>query len=112
MATPVLTAASLALSTVPLSVLLVGTQEEDFFLIRDVLTRNKAKFSAELDHANSLDEAKAMLQRKAYGLVLFEYATGDAAAVELLAQFLNGGSPIPFILLTEDANEKSVAEII
>jgi two-component system cell cycle sensor histidine kinase/response regulator CckA len=112
MATPVLTAASPALSTAPLAVLLVGTQEEDFFLIRDVLSRNKAKFSAELDHANSLDEAKAMLHRKPYGLVLFEYATKDAAAVELLSQFLHGGSPIPFILLTEDANEKSVAEII
>src|SRR5271169_1169685 len=103
MATPVLTAASPALSTAPLAVLLVGTQEEDFFLIRDVLSRNKAKFSAELDHANSLDEAKVMLHRKPYGLVLFEYETKDAAAVELLSQFLHGGSPIPFILLTEDA---------
>jgi PAS domain S-box-containing protein len=112
MATPVLTAASPTPSTAPLTVLLVGNQEEDFFLIREILTRNKAGFTAELDHANSLDEAKVMLQRKAYGLVLFEYATKDAAAVELLSQFLHGGSPIPFILLTEDANEKSVAEII
>ncbi|HLW84687.1 MAG TPA: response regulator [Candidatus Sulfotelmatobacter sp.] len=106
------TAASPALSTAPLTVLLVGNQEEDFFLIREILTRNKAGFSAELDHANSLDEAKVMLLRKAYGLVLFDYAIKDAAAVELLSQFLHGGSPIPFILLTEDANEKSVAEII
>ena len=100
------------LSPAPLAVLLVGNQEEDFFLIREILVRNKAKFSAELDHATSLDEAKLMLQRKAYGLVLFECATGDAAAVDLLSQFVHGGSTIPFILLTEDANEKSVAEII
>ena len=65
-----------------------------------------------MDHATSLDEAKTMLHRKAYGLVLFEHATKDAAAVELLSQFLNGGSSVPFILLAEDANERTVAEII
>jgi two-component system, cell cycle sensor histidine kinase and response regulator CckA len=112
MATPVLTAAGPALSTPPLAVLLVGNLEEDFFLIREILSRNKASFSAELDHATTLDEANVMLQRKAYGLVLFEYSTKDAAAVELLSQFLHGGSTVPFILLTEDADERSVAEII
>ncbi|MGA9978371.1 MAG: PAS domain S-box protein, partial [Candidatus Sulfotelmatobacter sp.] len=112
MAAPVLTAAVPALSPAPLTVLLVGNQEEDFFQIREILGRNKASFSAELDHATSLDEAKIMLQRKAYGLVLFEYATKDAAAVELLSQFLHEGSSVPFILLAEDANERTVAEII
>ncbi|HEY6338440.1 MAG TPA: PAS domain S-box protein [Candidatus Sulfotelmatobacter sp.] len=112
MAAPALTAAIPGLSATPLIVLLVGNQEEDFFLIREILTRNKAKFSAELDHATTLEEAKVMLQRKAYGLVLFECSTGDAAAVDLLSQFVHQGSTVPFILLTEDANETSVAEII
>lgn len=112
MAAPVLSVAAPGLIPAPLTVLLVGNQEEDFFLIREILSRNKDTFSAELDHATSLDEAKTMLQRKAYSLVLFEYATKDAAAVELLSQFLNGGSSVPFILLAEDANERTVAEII
>src|ERR1700690_1638399 len=92
-------AASPAPSTAPLTVLLVGNQEEDFFLIREILGRSQNRFSAELDHATSLDEARTMLQRKAYGLVLFEYATKDAAAIQLLSQFLHGGLPVPFILL-------------
>jgi len=112
MAAPVLTPASSALPSSPLTVLLVGDQEEDYFLIREILSRTKAGFSAELDHATSLDEAKVMLQRKPYGLVLFEYGTKDTAAVDLLSGFLNGGSTVPFILLTEDADEKSVADII
>lgn len=112
MAAPTISVATPALSPAPLTVLLVGNQEEDFFLIREILTRNKNKFSAELDHANSLDEAKAMLQRKPYGLVLFECTTGDETAVDLLSQFVHGGTTVPFILLTEDANEKSVADII
>ena len=104
------TAAQLAPSL--LRVLLVGSQEEDFFLIREILARNRSALPAELDHANSLEEAKTMLQGGDYGLVLFEHETGDAAATKLLAEFLHTRGVVPFILLTEHADEKAVAEII
>ena len=107
-----LTAAKLAPSPVTLRVLLVGNQEEDFFLIREILVRSRNALAAELEHAHSLDEAKAMLQRTSFGLVLFEYETGDVAAVHLLSDFLQAGVSIPFILLTERADEQAVAEII
>jgi two-component system cell cycle sensor histidine kinase/response regulator CckA len=95
-----------------LRVLLVGSQEEDFFLIREILDRNRSALPAELDHAGSLEEAKTMLQRSDYGLVLFEHETGDAAATKLLSEFLHTRGAVPFILLTELADEKAVAEII
>ena len=90
----------------------MGNQEEDFFLIREILDRNRAALPAELDHANSLEEAKTMLQRGDYGLVLFEHETGDAAATRLLSEFLHTRGAMPFILLTEHADEKAVADII
>ena len=93
-------------------VLLVGNQEEDFFLIREILDRNRNVLPAELDHAGSLEEAQTMLQRGNYGLVLFEHETGDAAATKLLSEFLHTRGAMPFILLTEHADEKAVAEII
>jgi two-component system cell cycle sensor histidine kinase/response regulator CckA len=96
----------------PLRVLLVGTQEEDFFVIREVLARNQTALPAELDHATSLEEAKTMLQRGDYRLILFEHETGDAAATKLLSEFLQAKGALPFILLTEHADEKAVAEII
>jgi two-component system, cell cycle sensor histidine kinase and response regulator CckA len=95
-----------------LRVLLVGNQEEDFFLIREILDRNRSALPAELDHAASLEEAKTMLQRSDYGLVLFEHETGDAAATKLLSEFLHTRGAMPFILLTEHADEKAIAEII
>jgi two-component system cell cycle sensor histidine kinase/response regulator CckA len=95
-----------------LRVLLVGRQEEDFFLIREILDRNRSALPAELDHAGSLEEAKTMLQSSDYGLVLFEHETGDLAATRLLAGFLHSRGAMPFILLTEHADEKAVAEII
>jgi two-component system, cell cycle sensor histidine kinase and response regulator CckA len=106
------TATQLEVSSAPLSVLLVGNQEEDFFLIRELLERHRNSLPAELDHACSLAEAQTMLQRGHYGLVLFEHETGDAAATKLLSDFLQAGQAIPFIVLTELADEKAVAEII
>ena len=105
-------AAKPVLAAAPLRVLLVGSREEDFFLIREILERMRSALPADLDHAHSLDEAKTMLQRQAYGLVLFEHGTGDAEAVHFVAEFLHAGVSVPFILLTEDADEKRVAEII
>jgi len=95
-----------------LRVLLIGSQEEDFFLIREILDRNRSALPAELDHAGSLEEAKTILQRGDYGLVLFEHKTGDAAATKLLSEFLYTRGAMPFIWLTEHADEKAVAEIV
>ena len=53
-----------------------------------------------------------MLQQGNYGLILFEHETKDAAATKLLSEFLQDRGAIPFILLTEQADEKAVAEII
>ena len=92
--------------------LLVGDQDEDFFLIREILDRNRSALAAELDHASSLQEAKRMLQGGKYGLVLFEHSTPDAAATKLLAELLHAGNAVPFVVLTERAEENAVAEII
>jgi PAS domain S-box-containing protein len=108
----VLTAAQPALAPSPLRVLLVGKKEEDFFLIREILERMRASLAADLDHAHTIEEAKSMLQWQTYGLVLFEHDTGDAEAVQLVSQFLHAGVTVPFILLTEEADEKTVADLI
>ena len=96
----------------PLRVLLVGAREEDFFLIHDILERNRGVLAAELEHAGSIDEAKELMQQRPYSLVLFEHDAGDAEAVHLLTEFLHVGVSVPFILLTEGVDEKAVAEII
>src|SRR4051812_21200704 len=96
----------------PLRVLLVGEKEEDFFLIREILERNRGMLPAELEHARSLDEAHCMLEQKPYDLILFEHETGNAEAVQLLTEFHHAGRSVPFLLLTENADEKTVAELI
>jgi two-component system, cell cycle sensor histidine kinase and response regulator CckA len=105
-------AAKPALATKPLSVLLVGEKDEDFCLIREILERTRNMLSADLEHAHGLEEAKAMLKQKTYGLILFDRETGDAEAIHFLAELLHAGVSVPFILLTEDTEEKTAAEII
>jgi len=107
-----LTAAKPALSRRPLRVLLVGEKEEDFFLMRDILQGARATLATELDHAHSLEEAEAMLHERPYGLILFEHSTGDARVVNFLAKFLHGGRSIPYIVLTEEADEQTIIEAI
>jgi len=107
-----LTAAQSAPAPLPLRVLLVGEREEDFFLIREILERNRGLITADLEHARSLDEAKTMLQQKPFGLILFEHETGDAEAIRMMDEFLQVGGPLPFVVLTEDADEETVAEVI
>jgi two-component system, cell cycle sensor histidine kinase and response regulator CckA len=104
------TAAKPALA--PLRVLLVGDKEQDFFLIREILLRMQSRFNAELDQVASLEEAKSLLQTSPYGLILFQYETGGAEAVRMLADLLNTEASIPFIVLAEDADEHTVAEMI
>ena len=106
------TGAKPAAAQSPLRILLVGEREEDFFLVHEILERNRSMLPTELEQARSLEEARVRLQQKPYGLVLFEYETGDAESVQLVAEFLQAGVSIPFILLTEDADEKTVAQII
>ena len=105
-------AAKPAVAQIPLRILLVGEREEDFFLVREILERNRPTLPTELEQARSIEDARVLLQQKPYGLVLFEYETGDAESIQLVAEFLHAGVSIPFILLTEDADEKTVAEII
>jgi two-component system, cell cycle sensor histidine kinase and response regulator CckA len=106
------TAPKSAPATIPLRVLLVGEHEEDFFLIREILERNRSMLAADLEHAHNIDEAKAIMQRRPYDLVLFEHGAGDAEAVGLASEFMRAGMSVPFILLTADADEKTVAEIL
>jgi len=106
------TAAKPAIAARTLRVLLVGNKEEDFFLIREVLERNRSMLAAELEHASSLEEARAMLQTGPFELVMFEHMIGKAEAVGLLSEFQHAGISLPFILLTEEADEKAVAEMI
>ncbi len=106
------TAAKPALTSHCLRVLLIGAKEEDFFVIREILERNRSALPAELDHAHSIEEARTLLHQHSYGLVLLENEMGAPYGIRLLEDLFESGTALPFILLTEHADEKTVAAAI
>jgi len=80
-------AAKPAIAQSPLRIVLVGEQEEDFFLVREILERNHAALITELEQARSLEEARVLLQQKPYGLVLLQHEPEDAESVQPLSEF-------------------------
>ena len=110
--TPSLLQTTADLSVQPWCVLLVGNRDEDFFLIREILGSRLGALTAELDHAHSIEDAKLMLGQKLYRLLLFDFETADMAAVHMLSEFQQAGVSIPSILLTEHADDKTVAGIL
>jgi hypothetical protein len=60
----VLTAAKPILSPTPLRVLLVGAKEEDFFLVREILERNRKTLAADLDHAHTPERGQGYAAAK------------------------------------------------
>jgi two-component system, cell cycle sensor histidine kinase and response regulator CckA len=108
----VLSAAKTAPSPGPIHVLLVGNKEEDFFLIREILDRSNDRLIAHLDHAHSVKQAGEMLRQSPYDLILFEHDAGDPQAVRLMTDVLRAGKSVPFILLAENADERSVVDAI
>jgi hypothetical protein len=109
----VFTAAKTA--SIPLRVLLVGDHEEDFFLIREILERNRSLLAADLEHARSLEEAKELMRERAYGLVLLTVL--DHKVVDLETNFLQKpytlkqlSSRIRAALKTDGARRKSCSQ--
>ena len=93
-------------------VLLVGKKDEDFYLIREILAANAQAARGGPGPCSLPRRSQGDVEQKTYGLVMFEHKTGDAEAVHFVAEFLHAGVSVPFILLTEDADENTVAEII
>jgi two-component system cell cycle sensor histidine kinase/response regulator CckA len=96
----------------PLQILLVGTREEDFFIIHDLLRAGETQIVANLDQASDLEEVRAKFARRSYDLVLFEYESSEDEAVRIVRELHLQNKSVPCLFLTEQADEATLAEII
>jgi len=96
----------------PLKLLLVGPREEDYFLIRDVLSRHGQSLLGSLDHAYSLAEVQSRLDQASYDLVLFQYESSDQMMSAALQQLRQQGRTIPFLILGEGPPESELIDSI
>jgi PAS domain S-box-containing protein len=95
-----------------LQLLLIGRREEDYFIIQDLLRVNGDLITADLDQAQTFAEAHTKLAEKSYDLVLFEYESSEREAMEIVQKLRLQEKTVPFLFLTEHADEGTLAEVI
>jgi DNA-binding NarL/FixJ family response regulator len=84
-------------------VLLIEDDEQDFILVRDLLTAISAQ-RFKLEWAADYDAALDALGCGEFEICLLEYRAGESSALELLQRARGLGSTIPFILLTDQGD--------
>ena len=87
------------MNEIPLKVLLIEDDEDDFVLVRDLLKEIAAQ-SYELDWIQNYGVALETLCSQEHDVCLLDYRLGDRDGLELLQEARAGGCTIPVIFLT------------
>jgi len=83
----------------PIRVLLVDDDEDDIFVIRDLLNEVRTtRFS--LESAASPDEALQKSSQRPFDVYLIDYRLGAVTGLDLIREWSSRGDPTPVILLT------------
>jgi len=67
--------------------------------------------TANLEQASSFEEVQTRLEARSYDLVLFQYDSSEDEALRIVQTLRSKGKTIPFLFLTEEADEATLAEI-
>ena len=91
------------------SILLVETDANAGRLVEKSLSEN-SKFPSEIDHAVTIQEALAKLQRRPYHLLLVESELEDEDGLDLFEEMLEIHLDIPFVLMMPVRDDRLVRE--
>jgi len=94
-----------------LNVLLVGSSDENYMRLYDVLER-PINGQFKLEHARTLEEALVMLKRSRHDLLMCDYRIGDYAALQVVHELRKTAPKLPVIFLSDHVNRKSMREAV
>src|SRR5579862_7727821 len=98
------------LETIELRALFVGSKEENFYIVRDVLRQRNSTIEAELEQVFSLEEAWQKIGDRVYDVVLFDAEMGKIVDGRL-SEVVQRLKTVPFIVLeARDADEAALAK--
>ena len=95
----------------PLHVLLVDDDEDEFVVIRDVLSESKDQ-KYKLQWVADASSALQTLKEQPFDICLVDYRLGADTGVELIKEAAKSGIRIPMILLTGYADKETSREAI
>jgi len=97
------------MDTLPIRVLLVDDDEDDYVMTRDLLAElGRGAFL--LDWVSSYEEARAAVVRGAHDVYLLDYRLGERSGLDLLREAGGAGRGAPMILLTGQGGDEVDAE--
>ena len=80
-------------------VLLVDDDEDDFVMIRDMLSDLPGKKHV-VDYVSSYGDAMAEITKNAHDVYLFDYRLGEKTGLDLMKETVEARVRVPLILLT------------
>ena len=97
------------MDTLPIKVLLVDDDEDDYVMTRDLLAElGRGAFL--LDWVSSYEEARAAVVRGEHDVYLLDYRLGERSGLDLLREAGGEGRGAPMILLTGQGGDEVDAE--
>ena len=89
----------------PIRVLLVEDDEDDYLIIRDMLSQIEQR-EFHLDWVSGYPAALERIKQKSYDICLTAYRLGEQDGIELMHEFIQNGFRAPIILLTGVGSHK------
>ena len=87
------------MNDLPIKVLLIEDDEDDFFLTSEML-KEVSEIRYEIDWIPSYREGLELLRRGEHDVALIDYRLGSGTGIDLLREASAGGCRVPMILLT------------
>ncbi|MBI4389253.1 MAG: response regulator [Nitrospinae bacterium] len=93
-----------------LRILVVEDDEDDVFIIKDLIHEGLTGNSPVVDHTPSSAEALDRLNKSLYDLCLFDYRLGEVDGIHLLSLVRARGIEVPIIFLTGHGDQEIAVE--
>ena len=89
----------------PLRVLVVGDDEDDYVITRELLSQIAGR-RFDLDRAASYEAALETMGRRRHDVYLLDYRLGERDGLQLLKEAIAGGCKAPIVLLTGQGDRR------
>ncbi|MEE9258915.1 MAG: response regulator, partial [Nitrospinaceae bacterium] len=93
-----------------LKILITDDDEDDVFLIKELIREGLGESVSVLDRAASFDDAISKLGSNDYNICLFDLRLGEKDGIELMRRFKGSGFVNPIIVLTGQGDQEMAVE--
>ncbi|MBT5869828.1 MAG: diguanylate cyclase [Nitrospinaceae bacterium] len=95
-----------------LRVLVVDDDEDDIFLVKELLKEGLPEWNVTLDYAMTGDQAISLIEKAKHHICIFDYHLGKTNGLSLFNKIKNNGDFAPVIFLTAQGDQEIAVEVM